>query len=141
MKAKMIIPCLNYADALAAIEWLCKAFGFEKHLVVPGEEGQIIHAELILGDAMIMLGSCDSGTEFSKMVKRPADVGGIETQSPYIVVDDTEIDCHYANAKGNGARIVIDLKAEDYGGKNYSCYDLEGHLWSFGSYDPLKQNG
>jgi hypothetical protein len=32
-----VMPCLRYRNASAAIEWLCKAFGFEKHLVVPGE--------------------------------------------------------------------------------------------------------
>ncbi len=136
----MIIPCLTYANAPLAIDWLCKTFGFEKHMVVPGEGGKIIHAELKLGNAMIMVGSCDNGTAFSKLVKRPSELGGIETQSPYIVLDDTEIDNHYANSKSNGAKIVIELKAEYYGGKNYSCYDLEGHLWSFGSYDPLRQN-
>jgi uncharacterized glyoxalase superfamily protein PhnB len=34
-----VIPAMRYRDANAAIEWLCKAFGFEKHLVVPGENG------------------------------------------------------------------------------------------------------
>ena len=36
-----IVPCLTYRDAPAAIEFLCKAFGFEKKLVVPGENGTI----------------------------------------------------------------------------------------------------
>ena len=53
-----IIPGLRYADAPAAIEWLCEAFGFEATLVVPGEEeGAIAHAQLVLGNGMIMLGS------------------------------------------------------------------------------------
>jgi uncharacterized glyoxalase superfamily protein PhnB len=52
-----VIPCLRYRDAPAAIEWLCRAFGFEKHLVVPGESGTIAHAELSFGNGMIMLGS------------------------------------------------------------------------------------
>ena len=51
-------PCLRYRDVVqAAIEWLCRAFGFEKHLVVPGEGGTIAHAELSFGNGMIMLGS------------------------------------------------------------------------------------
>jgi uncharacterized glyoxalase superfamily protein PhnB len=134
MKATSIIPCLAYKDAAAAIDWLCNAFGFEKKLIVPGENNTIEHAELTLGDIMIMTGSMQSGTEFSKLIKHPSDIGGFQTQSPYIVIE--EIDEHYARAKAAGAKIVIDLKAEDYGGKNYSCYDLEGHLWNFGSYDP-----
>jgi uncharacterized glyoxalase superfamily protein PhnB len=56
MTASSIIPGLVYNDAPAAIEWLCKAFGFRKHLVVLGENGVVQHAELTLGKAMIMLG-------------------------------------------------------------------------------------
>ena len=35
-----------------------------------------------------------------------------------------------------GAEIVIEIKDEDYGGRDYSCRDPEGHVWNFGSYDP-----
>jgi uncharacterized glyoxalase superfamily protein PhnB len=51
------IPTLRYRDAAAAIEWLCRAFGFERHLVVPGDAGTIAHAQLRFGNGMIMLGS------------------------------------------------------------------------------------
>ena len=52
-----IIPTLRYRDAPAAIDWLCKAFGFEALLVVPGENATIAHAQLTFGSGMIMLGS------------------------------------------------------------------------------------
>ena len=137
MKATAIIPCIAYKDAAYAIDWLCNAFGFEKHLIVSGEKGTIAHAELKLGNIMIMTGSQNYESAYSKLTTHPENVGGLETQSPYIVID--EIDEHYARAKAHGARIVLELKAEDYGGKSYSCYDCEGHLWNFGSYDPWKQ--
>jgi uncharacterized glyoxalase superfamily protein PhnB len=127
-----IIPTLRYREAPAAIEWLCKAFGFEKHLIVPGENGAIAHAQLTFGNGMIMLGTTRAD-EFGQLTKAPSLVGGA-TQSPYIVV--TDIDGHYARAKAAGAKIVIEIKDEDYGGRDYSCADPEGHLWSFGSYDP-----
>ena len=136
MNASAIIPSLTYKNAHEAIEWLCNAFGFQKHLIVPGTNGKIIHAELILGNVMIMIGSSESGTEFSKHIKTPSQLGGVETQSPYIVLDDP--DTLYANAKKHGAKIVIDIKTEDYGGRGFTCYDIEGHLWSFGSYNPWK---
>ena len=41
-----LIPCLRYRDALAAIEWLCKAFGFEKMHVVPEGKDRIAHAQV-----------------------------------------------------------------------------------------------
>jgi uncharacterized glyoxalase superfamily protein PhnB len=36
-----LIPCLRYRDAPAAIDWLCRHFGFERHLLVPDERGGI----------------------------------------------------------------------------------------------------
>ena len=134
MEASAIIPSLTYKDAAKAIDWLQEAFGFQHHLIVPGENGNIMHAELRLDNVMIMIGSAQSGTEFSKRTKPPSEVGGFETQSPYIVVDDP--DAIYERAMKKGAKIAVDIKTEDYGGRGFSCYDPEGHLWSFGSYDP-----
>ena len=46
---------------------------------------------------------------------------------------------HYARAKAAGAAIVIEIKNEDYGGRGYTCRDLEDHLWNFGAYDPWRE--
>ena len=59
MEATAIIPYLGYKNAPKAIEWLCNAFGFEVHLVVPADNGLIVHAELKLDKVMIMLGSAE----------------------------------------------------------------------------------
>jgi uncharacterized glyoxalase superfamily protein PhnB len=132
-----IIPTMRYHDAPAAIEWLCRAFGFEKQLVVPGEEGTIAHAQLRFGNGMIMLGSVND-SEFGRLVKSPRELGGIGSQSPYVIVDDA--DAHYARAVAGGAEIVLDIVDEEYGGRGYSCRDPEGHLWNFGTYDPWAQD-
>src|SRR6202012_2487491 len=128
-----IVPCLRCRDAAAAIEWLCRAFGFNQALVVPGEGGTIAHAQLTFGNGMIMLASTGD-TEFGRMTKQPDEIGGAETQAPYVITQDP--DGHYARAKAAGAAIMIEIRDNDYGGRGYSCRDLEGHLWSFGSYDP-----
>jgi uncharacterized glyoxalase superfamily protein PhnB len=129
-----VIPVLRYRDASAAIEWLCQTFGFEKNLVVPKEDGTIAHAQLSFGSGMIMLGSVlKNETAFGRLMKHP-EIGGAATQSLYIVVNDADV--VYARAKAGGAKIAIEIKDEDYGGRDFSCYDLEGHLWSFGTYDP-----
>jgi uncharacterized glyoxalase superfamily protein PhnB len=128
-----VIPCLRYRHAPAAIEWLCQAFGFEKHLVVPGEGDTIVHAQLSFGNGMIMLGSV-LDTEFGRLMKQPDEIGGAETQTAYVIVSDA--DAVYARAKAAGARIVLDIKDEDYGGRGFSCRDIEDHLWNFGTYDP-----
>ena len=129
-----IIPCLRYRDAPSAIDWLCKVFGFEKQLVVPNDDGSIAHAQLALGNGMIMLGSVPSTeTEFGRLMKQPDEVGG-ETQSAYLIVGDA--DAVYARAKAAGAKIAIEIKDEDYGGRGFSVHDPEGHLWNVGTYDP-----
>lgn len=134
MSAK-IIPTMRYHDAPAAIEFLGRAFGFEKHLVVPGENGTIAHAELTLGDGMVMLGSAHDD-EFGRLQKPPRDVGGVVTQSAYVIVPD--VDAHHARAVAAGAKVVMPLEDKDYGGRGYGCLDPEGHLWNFGSFDPWK---
>ena len=133
-----VVPALRYRDAPAAIEWLCRAFGFEKHLVVPGEGGTIAHAQLTLGKGMIMLGSVVD-SEFGRLIKQPDQIGGAETQSSYLVVDDA--DAVYATARAAGATIVIEIKDEEYGGRGFTCRDLEGRLWTIGTYDPWESAG
>jgi uncharacterized glyoxalase superfamily protein PhnB len=130
-----VIPCLGYRDAPAAIEWLCRAFGFEKQSSCPTEDGTIAHAQLIFGNGMIMLGSYSENEEgFGRFMKHPDEIGGAETQTAYVVVADA--DAIYARAKAAGAEIVMEIEDKGYGGRGFSCRDLEGHLWSFGSYDP-----
>ena len=122
-----VIPVLRYRDAPAAIEWLCQTFGFEKQLVVPNDDGTIAHAQLTFGNGMIMLGSVlKVETEFGRLMKQPNEIGGAETQSSYVIVSDA--DTIYARVRGAGAEIVIEIKDEDYGGRGFSCRDLEGHL-------------
>jgi uncharacterized glyoxalase superfamily protein PhnB len=130
-----VIPCLRYRNAPAAIEWLCRTFGFEKHLVVPGQGDIIVHAQLSFGNGMIMLGSVRDN-EFGQLMKQPDEIGGAVTQSAYVIVSDA--DALYTRAKAAGAKIMMDIKDEDYGGRGFSCRDLEGHLWNFGTYDPWK---
>jgi uncharacterized glyoxalase superfamily protein PhnB len=124
---------MRYRNVAAAVEWLCKAFGFEKHHVVSGGDGTIAVAQLSFGANMIMLLPV-GGSELDRLMKQPDEIGGAETQSCYLVVGD--IDSHYGKAKSAGAQFVLDLKEYDNGGRGFSCRDPEGHIWSFGTYDP-----
>ncbi len=118
-KNSSVIPSVRYRDEPAAIEWLCQTFGFDKHLIVPNEDETIAHAQLSFGNGMIMLGSV-----------------GDETHNIYVVVSDADL--LYARAKAAGAEIMREIKDEDYGGRGFTCRDLEGHVWSFGTYDPWR---
>jgi uncharacterized glyoxalase superfamily protein PhnB len=139
MPKSTIIPCLRYRDAAAAIEWLCLVLGFEKHAVYANEDGTIAHAELRHEGGMVMLGSVlKEETEFGKQIKQPDEIGGFETQSPYVIIHD--VDALYAKVKAAGVEIVIDIKDQSYGSRDFSCRDLEGRLWNFGTYDPWTAN-
>ena len=132
-----VIPCLLYQDAPAAIDWLCATFGFERHLVVPGPDATIAHAQLTFAGGMIMLGSAQPGNEYRQAMKRPAEVGGFNTQS--ICVTTPDPDAVYQRVQAAGASVILEIKDEDYGGRGFTCRDLEGHIWSFGSYNPWNQ--
>jgi uncharacterized glyoxalase superfamily protein PhnB len=128
-----VIPCLRYRDAPAAIEWLCENFGFEKQLAVPHEDGTIAHAQLVFGGGLIMLGTAIDN-EYGRVLSPPSALGGASTQGIYVIVPDA--DAVYAKAKAAGAGIVVEIKDEDYGGRGFTCRDLEDHVWSFGTYNP-----
>jgi uncharacterized glyoxalase superfamily protein PhnB len=129
-----LIPCLRYRDAPRAIDWLCQVFGFERHLVVPGPNDTIAHAQLSHGRGMIMLGSASNEGEYGRLVVQPEDIGGAQTQTTCLVVPDA--DAVYERVTAAGGVIAIDIVDADYGGRAFTCRDLEGHVWSVGTYDP-----
>ena len=128
------IPCLRFYDAPAAIEWLCRVFGFQQGLVVPDGSGGIAHAQLTLGGGMVMLGSTSNDNTYGQLMKQPDEVGGAQTQTCYLVVPDA--DAVHARVQAAGVPIAMPIQDQDYGGRGFSCFDPEGHLWSIGTYDP-----
>lgn len=136
MTRQTLCFALRYQDAPAAITFLGKAFGFTEHLVVPDGSGGIAHAQLLSPDgAMVMLGSV--GSSAYDACVRPPQADGTSTASVYLIVDDA--DAHHACATAAGVTEVMPLDDKDYGGRGYSCRDLEGHVWSFGTYDPFAE--
>jgi uncharacterized glyoxalase superfamily protein PhnB len=125
-----IFPALRYHDANAAIEWLERAFGFQEKAVYRDNDGAVNHAELALGAGLVMLGQ----SRPDSWLGGHAPDARASTASIYTVVADP--DAHYKRARAAGAEIVRELTDEDYGSREYSARDLEGNLWSFGTYDP-----
>jgi uncharacterized glyoxalase superfamily protein PhnB len=128
-----VVPTLRYRDVPAAIDWLCTAFGFEKHLVIAGDDGSVRYAQLAFGDGLIMLGAVEDSSA-GRLMAQPADTGGLETQICYLFVDDARAHC--VRARIAGAEMVLDIDEEGSDGRGYSCRDPEGHVWNFGTYDP-----
>ncbi len=128
-----IYPSLTYTDAPAAIDWLCRAFGFTKRFVVAGEGGRVEHSELSLGTGVVMIGSAKPEEHRVNPKARPKELGG-NAQTLSVFVGDPDAHCQVALAAG--ARLVRELRTEDYGARGYMVFDPEGHLWYFGNYRP-----
>lgn len=129
--ASDICPCLTYDDASAAIEWLCRVFGFTQQLVVPGPDETVIHSELSLGSGVVMVSSPKPNANR----RGPRSPGG-SVCSLSVFVEDP--DAHCAKSIASGAKILQSLRDEDYGARGYAVEDLEGHCWYFGNYRPGK---
>ncbi|MBI5106957.1 MAG: VOC family protein [Solirubrobacterales bacterium] len=116
-----ISPIIPYADPRAAIDFLCDAFGFERHAVHEGPDGELGHVELRLGDAVLM--------------PAPQRHGEPGHACCYVAVEDA--DAHHDRARAAGAEITMQLRDTDYGSRDYAAKDPEGNTWYFGTYRPL----
>jgi uncharacterized glyoxalase superfamily protein PhnB len=123
-----------YEDPRTAIDWLCRAFGFELQLKVEGDAGEIVHSELKLDDALISVNSSHGVEPWQKAYRSPRQINGAVTQALGFYIDD--VDAHAAHAVASGARLVREPQTNDYGDdywadRSYGALDPEGHLWWF----------
>ena len=129
-----LLPLLCYRDPERAIEWLRKSFGLETRCVAKRVDGGFAYAHLGSGEELIMVSPApDAKTD--SLIKAVPDAKA-PPQACYFVVAD--IEAHFKRAKDAGAAIELEIKDYEHGGRRYSCRDLEGHVWTFGTYDPWK---
>lgn len=125
---------IYYDDPRAAIDWLCRAFGFEVRVKVEGEGGRIEHSELVFGEAVVLVSAIARDKSYNQGFVSPRQVSGSNTQSLCIYVDDA--DQHCERARKAGAVIGMEPETHDYGDdfwvdRTYQAIDLEGHRWWF----------
>jgi uncharacterized glyoxalase superfamily protein PhnB len=123
-----------YDDPHAGIDWLVKAFGFEVRAKVENEQGVIVHSQLTLAEALVMVGGTKGHEPWQQQYRSPRSIDGVITQSLVFHVDD--VDAHCARAVAAGAKLVREPRTEDYGedywaDRSYGALDPEGHLWWF----------
>ena len=119
-----VIPYMLYSDAPAALEFLCKAFGFEERFRMPMPDGKIGHAEVGYQGNVVMLATAVAEMGHASPRDLPARHCGI-----VCYVDD--VDVHYAQAKAAGATIISEPEDQFYGDRTYRAKDPEGHEWNF----------
>lgn len=121
-----LTAALFYRDPLAALDWLEKAFGFERSMVVTNSEGRVEHSEMKFGDGLLMIGS-----EYTADMVSPAGLNGKNTQTVHVQLQ-ADLDGHCARARAAGAVITREPADQFYGDRVYAARDPEGHVWSFG---------
>jgi PhnB protein len=119
-----VTPYLFYNDPGAALEWLHRVFGFEKRFEMPGPDGSILHAEMLVGEGVIMMGPPNE----EMGAKSPVELPGVN-QSLYVYVDDVR--SHHARAAAECAGDITEPMEMFWGDLIYTVQDLEGHRWSF----------
>jgi uncharacterized glyoxalase superfamily protein PhnB len=117
-----------YKDPRGALAWLEAAFGFQTTMVIENPDGAIGHSEMRVGrNGLVMV-----GREWDDFHRSPLALGGVNTQSTHINLDDDEdIDAHYQRALAAGATSVREPEDQFYGERVYGVADLEGHRWTF----------
>jgi uncharacterized glyoxalase superfamily protein PhnB len=115
--SQTVFPIIRYRDPAAGIDFLERAFGFERRQVHADDRGQVAHAELQFRGSLVMLGP-----------------GEGEKAQVYVVVEDA--DAHHARAVEAGAAIAMEPTDQDYGSRDYAAWDPEGNRWFFGTYAP-----
>lgn len=121
--AQTVYPTLRYRDPEGAIDWLERALGFVVEESYRDEAGDITHAELSFRGNRIMIGP-----------PRPSDLPVSGPAWTYLVADD--VDGLHGQAVAHGADVVLAIQDMDYGSREFTIRDGDGHLWSVGTYQP-----
>ncbi|HEU4629732.1 MAG TPA: VOC family protein [Gemmatimonadaceae bacterium] len=117
-----ITPGLIVRDAARAIDFYTRAFGAEEVTRMSGPDGGILHAEIRIGDSIVMLGEENEqwGT------RSPLSTNG-NPGSLHIYVDD--VDAAFARALGAGATVKQPLEDAFWGDRYGKVRDPFGHEW------------
>ncbi|MGH8338260.1 MAG: VOC family protein [Gammaproteobacteria bacterium] len=114
-----------YKEPFAALDWLERAFGFKRSMLITDKDGKLGHSEMKFGDGYIMV-----GYEWADFVASPASVGRKNTQTIHVHLPEG-LDAHCARARAAGAEIIREPEDQFYGDRIYMARDPEGHVWSF----------
>jgi PhnB protein len=122
-----ITPFLAVEEAAEAIEYYKRAFGAEEKMRMHGPDGKIGHAELQIGDSLIML----SDPFPQSTVRPPGEVGGT-TASVFMYVED--VDAVVKQAVDAGAKVTMEVADQFWGDRFGTISDPFGHTWSIATH-------
>ena len=118
-----VTPYLIVDGAGAAIDFYCSVLGATERLRMPAPDGRIGHAELQLGDSMIML--ADENAQMG--ARGPRAIGGTPV-SLHVYVEDS--DAAFERAVQRGAKALQAVEDRFYGDRSGQFEDPFGHRWN-----------
>ncbi|MFK0258781.1 VOC family protein [Streptomyces sp. NPDC090445] len=122
-----ITPYLCVDGAAAAIDFYVSVFGATERMRMPAPDGRIGHAELDLGNSVIMLAD-----EYPDMgFRSPKAVGGTPVTF-HVYVED--VDAVFAKALAQGSKELRPVRNEFYGDRTGQIEDPFGHRWSLATH-------
>jgi PhnB protein len=122
-----VTPYLTIDGAAAAIDFYRDVLGAEERGRMPGPDGKIGHAELAIGDSMIMLSDAFPGMDQPS----PTSLGG----SPvFLMVYVEDVDDVFARAVKAGAKELAPVQDQFYGDRSGQFEDPFGHRWNVASH-------
>lgn len=126
-----LIPVIRYSDCNSATTMLTDVFGFAQGNVFRDDAGNVMHGEFSFGHGGVMIGPV-ADTPFGKYMRQPKEAGGI-TASFFVIVTDP--DALFAKCQAAGLEVLMQLRDESYGSREFTVRDAEGHIWTFGTYE------
>jgi uncharacterized glyoxalase superfamily protein PhnB len=136
--SQRVVPFLAYEDAAAAIEWLCRAFGFAERADQRHTEpdGTVTHAELSVDGATVYLATPTPEYRGPKRHAQECEQARRWLDNPWVIdglfVEVDDVEAHYARAVAAGAKILREPEEPGTGFRSYTAEDLEGHRWMLG---------
>jgi PhnB protein len=122
-----ITPYLIVRGGSAAIDFYQRAFGAKERMRLPMPDGRLGHAELQLGDSVVMLAD-----EFPEMgAKSPQTIGGTSVGILFYVPN---ADAIFAEAVAAGAKVERPLQNQFYGDRSGTVIDPFGHKWTIATH-------
>lgn len=122
-----VTPYLAVDDAAAAIEYYKKAFGATERVRMDAPGGKIGHAELEIGDSLVMLSD-----PFPQASTRPPHELGGTSASVFLYVED--VDEVVKQAVAAGATVTMEVADQFWGDRFGTITDPFGHLWSLATH-------
>lgn len=131
----VMLTILRYRDCTTALRILTKVFGLQEGVTTEFDAaGNVTHSEIWHGNTGLIIAPVRD-TAFGKLMRQPDEAGGVTQRNLYVI---ESVDEHHDRSVAAGLEIVMPLTTLEWGAREYSVRDHEGHIWTFSDYIPKR---